>query len=83
MDHARVSVMQFSWLVAIEMFVAMVCYIPVAHFDRYGQRPFVLATFLFFTAFPIMPPFADGFPALAAAFAVRGLKELASQRGRR
>ena len=76
MDHGRVNVVQFSWLVSIEMFVAMVCYIPVAHLaDRYGQRPFVLVTFLFFTAFPVVLAFADGFTALALAFAVRGLKE--------
>lgn len=76
MDHAQVSVVQYSWLVSIEMFVAMVCYIPVAHLaDRHGQRPFVLITFLFFTAFPIVLAVADSFAALAVAFAVRGLKE--------
>ena len=61
---------------AIVDFVAMLCYIPVAHLaDRHGQRPFVLATFVFFTAFPVVLAVADSFAALVLAFAVRGLKE--------
>src|SRR5207247_7415750 len=58
------------------MITAMVCYIPVAHLaDRHGQRPFVLATFGFFTLFPVSLLWADSFGWLAVAFAVRGLKE--------
>jgi MFS family permease len=75
-NHAGVSPQQFGWLVAIEMATAMVCYIPTAHLaDKYGQRPFVLATFIFFTAFPIMLLFAHDFAFFAGAFVVRGLKE--------
>jgi MFS family permease len=76
MDHGGVSAQQFGWLVAIEMMTAMVCYIPVAHLaDKYGQRPFVLATFVFFTLFPVSLLWADNFAWLAVAFVVRGLKE--------
>jgi len=76
MNHGGVSAEQFGWLVAIEMITAVVCYIPVAHLaDRHGQRPFVLATFIFFTLFPVTLLWADGFAWLALAFAVRGLKE--------
>jgi len=76
MNHGGVSAQQFGWLVAIEMVTAMVCYIPVAHLaDRYGQRPFVLATFVFFTLFPLSLLGAHSFPLLALAFMVRGLKE--------
>jgi MFS family permease len=76
MNHGRVSAEQFGWLVAIEMLTAMVCYIPAAHLaDRHGQRPFVLATFVFFTLFPVTLLWADGFGWLAVAFTVRGLKE--------
>lgn len=76
MNHGGVSAKEFGWLVAIEMVTAMVCYIPVAHLaDRHGQRPFVLATFGFFTLFPVSLLWAEGFGWLAAAFAVRGLKE--------
>ena len=76
MNHAGVSAEQFGWLVAIEMVTAMLCYIPVAHLaDKHGQRPFVLATFVFFTLFPLSLLFAHNFAWLAVAFAVRGLKE--------
>jgi MFS family permease len=41
-------------VVAVGMVTAMLCYIPVAHLaDKHSQRPFVLATFMFFTLFPI------------------------------
>jgi MFS family permease len=54
----------------------MLCYIPVAHLaDRYGRRPFVLATFGFFTLFPLTLIWARDFRWLALAFVVRGLKE--------
>jgi MFS family permease len=76
MNHGGVSAQEFGWLVAIEMVTAMVCYVPVAHLaDKHGQRPFVLATFGFFTLFPLSLLWADGFGWLAVAFAVRGLKE--------
>jgi MFS family permease len=76
MNHGGVSAKEFGWLVAIEMVTAMVCYIPVAHLaDRHGQRPFVLATFGFFTLFPVSLLWAGSFGWLAVAFAVRGLKE--------
>jgi MFS family permease len=75
-DHAGVSAQEYGWLVAIEMVTAMLCYIPVAHLaDKHGQRPFVLATFVFFTLFPVSLLWADNFAWLAVAFAVRGLKE--------
>ena len=76
MDHGGINAKQYGWLVAIEMGTAMLCYIPVAHLaDKHGQRPFVLATFVFFTLFPLSLLWADGFGWLAVAFAVRGLKE--------
>ncbi len=76
MNHGGVSAEQFGWLVAIEMLTAMLCYIPVAHLaDKHGQRPFVLATFIFFTAFPLTLLFAHDFAWLAVAFVIRGLKE--------
>ena len=76
MNHAGLNAQQFGYLVTIEMLTAAVCYIPVAHLaDKYGRRPFVLITFLFFTVFPLTLIRADSFGALAFAFAVRGLKE--------
>lgn len=76
MNHGGISAQQFGWLRAIEMITAMLCYIPVAHLaDKYGQRPFVLATFVFFTLFPLSLLVADNFAWLAVAFVIRGLKE--------
>jgi MFS family permease len=76
LNQGGVSAKEFGWLVSIEMVTAMLCYIPVAHLaDKYGQRPFVLATFVFFTLFPVTLLWADNFASLAVAFVVRGLKE--------
>src|SRR5258705_179429 len=76
MNDAHVSAQQFGLLISIEMITAMFCYIPVAHMaDKYGRRPFVLATFVFFTLFPVTLMWANSFGWLAFAFAVRGLKE--------
>jgi MFS family permease len=76
MNHAGLDAQQFGVLVACEMVTAMICYIPVAHLaDKYGRRPFVLVTFLFFTFFPVTLLWANSFGWLALAFVVRGLKE--------
>ncbi len=76
MNHGGVNAQQFGVLVAIEMVTALLCYIPVAHLaDKYGRRPFVLATFIFFALFPVSLLWASNFGWLAVAFAVRGLKE--------
>ena len=75
-NHGGVTAQQFGYLVALEMVTAMVCYVPVAHLaDKYGRRPFVLATFGFFTLFPVTLMWANDFGWLALAFVVRGLKE--------
>ena len=75
-DHGGVTAQQFGYLAAFEMITAMLCYIPVAHLaDKYGRRPFVLATFVFFTLFPLSLLWAHTFNWLALAFVVRGLKE--------
>ena len=76
MDSGGVTAQQFGYLIAFEMVMAMFCYIPVAHLaDKYGRRPFVLITFVFFTLFPVTLLFAHDFKWLALAFVVRGLKE--------
>jgi MFS family permease len=76
MDSGGVTAQQFGYLVTFEMVTAMFCYIPVAHLaDKYGRRPFVLITFVFFTLFPVTLLWAHDFKWLALAFVVRGLKE--------
>jgi MFS family permease len=76
MNQGGVSARDYGLLVTCEMVAAMLCYIPVAHLaDKYGRRPFVLATFGFFTLFPISLIWATNFSWLALAFVVRGFKE--------
>jgi MFS family permease len=76
MNYVGISAAQYGSLVAIEMLAAMLCYIPVAHLaDKHGRRPFVLATMVFFTCFPLTLLCATSFGWLALAFVVRGLKE--------
>ena len=63
-------------LIAVEMAAAIACYVPTAWLaDRYGKEPFVIVTFVMFTAFPIVLAFSTNISWLVAAFAVRGLKE--------
>jgi MFS family permease len=71
-----VSPLQFGVLTTIEMITAMLIYIPVAYFaDRSTKKPFVLATFGFFTIFPLILIFSHSFPMLVLAFIIRGFKE--------
>ena len=71
-----ISTLQFGVLTTIEMVTAMLIYLPVAYFsDKYGKRPFVLITFVFFTLFPITLLYSQSFPLLICAFILRGMKE--------
>ncbi|MBF0628529.1 MAG: MFS transporter [Magnetococcales bacterium] len=71
-----VSAVEFGLLTTIEMATAVLIYLPVAWMaDRTGKKPFVVITFLFFTAFPLVLLNAHSFPVLVIAFVVRGLKE--------
>lgn len=76
MDDVGVSAIKVGMLTAIEMIVASACYVPVAYLaERYGREPFVIATFFFFTLFPLSLVFAHSFAWLVVAFVIRGLKE--------
>jgi MFS family permease len=71
-----ISATDVGVLVAIEMAAAIACYVPASLLaDRYGKEPFVIATFVMYTLFPLVLAGAHTFPAFAIAFAVRGLKE--------
>jgi len=75
-DRNGITPLQFGVLTTIEMVTAMLVYIPIAVLaDRNGKKPFVLTTFVFFTAFPIVLYFSHSFAALCGAFVLRGLKE--------
>jgi MFS family permease len=63
-------------LTAIEMVAATLCIIPASHYaDRYRREPFVIATFIMFTLFPISLLMSRSFSTLIIAFIIRGLKE--------
>jgi MFS family permease len=76
MDYIGVSAKQVGVLTTVEMLAATLCIIPASHFaDRHGREPFVIATFIMFTLFPISLLMSRSFSALVIAFAIRGLKE--------
>ena len=76
MDTVGVTATQAGVLIAVEMATAAACYVPVSHWaDRTSKEPFVVATFVFFTLFPVALAMAGSFEMLVAAFVVRGLKE--------
>lgn len=71
-----VSAVEFGVLTAIEMTTSLLIYIPVGWMAEKGhKKPFVLATFGFFTVFPVVLWFSTSFWPLVLAFVVRGLKE--------
>ncbi len=75
-EEVGISPVQFGLLTAVEMVTAMLIYIPVAYLaDKNTKKPFVVATFLFFTSFPLFLIFARSFWLLVLAFVLRGLKE--------
>jgi len=76
MDYIGVSAKQFGLLTSVEVVAATLIIIPASHFaDKFGREPFVIATFVIFTLFPVSLWLAGTFPMLIVAFAIRGLKE--------
>jgi len=71
-----ISPLQFGILTTVEMVTAMLVYVPVAYLaDRSHKKPFVVATFCFFTLFPPVLLFSRSFWPMVLAFVIRGLKE--------
>ena len=71
-----ITPLQFGVLTTVEMATAMVIYIPVAYLaDRSTKKPFVVATFGFFTLFPLVLLFSRTFWLMVVAFIIRGMKE--------
>jgi MFS family permease len=67
---------QFGVLLAVQALTAMAAQIPAARLaDSIGRKPFVVATFVFFSLFPIAVVLSRSFMALTAAFMVGGLRE--------
>jgi MFS family permease len=71
-----ITPVQFGILTTVEMVTATLVYIPVAYLaDRSHKKPFVVATFCFFTLFPLVLLFSRSFWPMLGAFVIRGLKE--------
>ena len=76
MDYVGVSAKEIGALTSVEVIVASACIIPISYFaDKHGREPFVLATFGFFTIFPVALWWSGSFAMLVLAFVIRGLKE--------
>jgi MFS family permease len=72
----KITALEFGLLTSIEMATAVLVYLPVAYLaDRSTKKPFVVATFAFFTLFPLALLAARSFWAMVPAFIIRGLKE--------
>jgi len=67
----------FGVLIGVQMATVIVCSLPAARLaDRLGRKPFVVATFVAFTCFPLAVVAARSFAGLIAAFVVGGLREI-------
>jgi len=76
MTNVHITATQFGVLTAIEMATAIACFVPIAHLaDKYGREPFIVATFVFFSLFPLSLLLSKTFAWLILAFVIRGLKE--------
>jgi MFS family permease len=76
MDYAGATGREVGLLTTVEVLVATLCIIPSSYFaDKRQREPFVAATFVMFTLFPVVLLFSRSFPALMIAFFIRGLKE--------
>jgi MFS family permease len=73
----RVSPFQFGVATSVLMGTAILSYIPAAALaGRLEKKPFVIATFVFFTLFPIAVVCSSTFPHLLGAYAIGGLREI-------
>lgn len=67
----------FGILVGVQTATVIACSLPAARLaDRFGRKPFVVATFLAFTCFPLAVVAANSFTGLILAFIVGGLREI-------
>jgi MFS family permease len=72
-----ISAPQFGALVAMQMVTSILSYFPAVRLaDRTGRKPFVIATFIAFSLFPLAVVLAQSFAGLIGAFVVGGLREL-------
>jgi MFS family permease len=71
------SATAYGVLIGVQMTTSIVSYLPVVRLaDRGGRKPFVIATFIAFAAFPVAVVLAHDFATLVVAFIVGGLREV-------
>ncbi|MEN3334898.1 MAG: hypothetical protein V7641_4263 [Blastocatellia bacterium] len=76
-DVIGITSLQFGLLVGVQMASSIAAYLPAAKLaDRYGRKPFVVATFICFSLFPLAVVLSHSFAALIPAFVIGGLREL-------
>jgi MFS family permease len=72
-----VSPATFGWLVGLAMATSIAVYLPVARYaDARGREPWVLITYIFFAAFPLLLAVSNSPLLLALAFVAMGLREI-------
>ncbi len=77
LDVVGIDPPQFGVLIAVQMTTAILCYLPAARLaDRCGRKPFVIATFIAFSLFPVAVILAHTFVGLVMAFVIGGLREI-------
>ncbi|MCI0489019.1 MAG: MFS transporter [Blastocatellia bacterium] len=76
MNVTGMTSFEFGVLMAVQMATSITVYIPAAWLaDRYGRKPFVIATFICFALFPLAVALSKSFWTLALAFVIGGLRE--------
>jgi MFS family permease len=73
----HVSTARFGMLLAILFTTTLIIYLPAARAaDRFGRRPFIIATFCAFALYPLAIIAASNFMGLVIAFIIGGLREI-------
>jgi MFS family permease len=76
-EIVKVSPAQFGVLTSVLMATAIASYVPAASLaERTEKKPFVILTYVFFTAFPLAVLASRSFGALIVAFVIGGLREI-------
>ncbi|HEY3203787.1 MAG TPA: MFS transporter [Thermoanaerobaculia bacterium] len=77
LEILRVSPSQFGVATSVLMGTAILSYFPAAALaERVEKKPFVIATFLFFTLFPLAVVSSRSFLHLLGAYVIGGLREV-------
>jgi MFS family permease len=77
LEILRVSPSQFGLANSVLMGTAILSYFPAAVLaERIEKKPFVVATFVFFTLFPVAVVLSSSFTHLLGAYVVGGLREV-------